>query len=380
MGGCEMTMSERERQLAVLNGQSPDRVPWMPRLDLWYKAHYLAGTLPPEFEGKRLGDIQTALGVGKAARTGYVCTSRIRGVEIVERRKGMETVTEYVTPVGTVSRMHKRTDGMDRNGIGALEVEHLIKGSDDYGPVTYIIENTEYYPAYEQFEAYDKDVGDLGLPIVQIGDVPFHSFLKDLTGYERGYLQLFDSPGKVERLLQTMGQCLKERMWPVMAESPATVILHGAHFSSQTTPAVYFDRYMLPYMQEFADFMHAHGKKVAHHADNDTSQILKQLKDSRYDMQECFVTSPMVPCTLKQAREELGDDVVIFGGIPSVILEPSVSDQQFEEYMDDLFRVIAPGDAIILGVADNVMPTSLISRVRRIGELVEERGSYPVSA
>ena len=374
-----MTMSERERQLAVLNGQSPDRVPWMPRLEAWYQGRYLAGTLPPEFKGKRLGDIQVALGVGTSARGGYVYTSRIRGVEVIERRRGMETVTEYVTPVGTVSKMHKRTDGMDRNGIGALEVEHFIKGPDDYGPVTYIVENTEYYPAYEQFEAYDKDVGDLGLPMVASGDVPFHYFVKDLTGYQRGYLELFDSPGKVEDLLKTMEQCLKERLWPVVAESPATVIMGGAHFSSQTTPAPYFDRYMLPYMQEFADFMHAHGKKVAHHADNDTSQILKQLKDSRYDMQECFATSPMVPCTLRQAREEFGNEVVIFGGIPSVILEPSYSDQQFEEYMDDLFRVIAPGDAIILGVADMVMPTSLIQRVRRISELVEERGSYPIS-
>ena len=375
-----MSMTERERQLAVLNGESPDRVPWMPRLELWYTAQYLAGTLPPEFKGKRLGDIQKALGVGSSARTGYVVTSRIKGVEIIERRKGMETITEYVTPVGTVSKMHKRTDGMDRNGIGGLEVEHLIKGPDDYGPVTYIVENTEYYPAYEQFEAYDKDIGDRGLPIVHVGHVPFHSFVKDLTGYQKGYLELFDSPDKVENLVQTMDQCMKERLWPLLAASPATVFLGGAHCSSQTTPAPYFDQYMLPYMQEFADFMHAHGKKVAHHADNDTSEILEQLKASRYDMQECFVTSPMVPCTLKQAREGLGDKVVIFGGIPSVILEPGFSDEQFEEYMDDVFRTIAPGDAIILGVADNVMPTSIISRVKRISEMVEERGTYPISA
>jgi len=62
-----------------------------------------------------------------------------------------------------------------------------------------------------------------------------------------------------------------------------------------------------------------------------------------------------------------------------VILEESVSDEQFEEYMQEIFNAVAPGDRFILGIADNVMPTSLMSRVRRIGEMVEERGIYPIN-
>ena len=46
--------------------------------------------------------------------------------------------------------------------------------------------------------------------------------------------------------------------------------------------------------------------------------------------------------------------------------------------MRGVFREIAPGYAIILGVSDNVMPTSVIERVERISELVEEHGNYPV--
>jgi hypothetical protein len=46
--------------------------------------------------------------------------------------------------------------------------------------------------------------------------------------------------------------------------------------------------------------------------------------------------------------------------------------------MRGVFRTIAPGDAFILGVADNVMPTSIIERVERISELVEQHGAYPV--
>jgi hypothetical protein len=78
-----------------------------------------------------------------------------------------------------------------------------------------------------------------------------------------------------------------------------------------------------------------------------------------------------VPTTLAEARAAWGDRVIIWGGVPSVILEPQFSDAEFEAYMRDLFRVIGDGDAFILGVADNVMPGADIERVRRITAMAQ---------
>jgi hypothetical protein len=373
-------MTDRERLLAILEGASPDRIPWIPRLEIWYTAHRLAGTLPPEFRHMRLRDIERALGLGTPARKGRVFTTRLTGVDVIERRDRLTTRTEFLTPVGTVSFALQRTPELDRDGIEPLKVEKLLKRPPDYDAVTYIVEHTEYYPCYEEYAAYDRDVADDGLPIVNIGDVPFHRFLADLAGYEQAFLHLFDHPRQVERLLETMTQVYRERMWPVVAKSPARLILHGAHFASQTTPPGYYEEFITPYVREFTAYMHRHGKAVAQHADNDTTEILDQLRDSGYDMQECFVTAPMVPCTLRAARERWGTSMIIWGGVPSVLLEPSVPDEEFEACMAELFRVIAPGDAFILGVADNVMPTSRIERIRRISELVEEHGRYPIAA
>jgi hypothetical protein len=60
--------------------------------------------------------------------------------------------------------------------------------------------------------------------------------------------------------------------------------------------------------------------------------------------------------------------------VPSIILENTYSDAQFEAYMGDLFRTIGSGEAFILGVADNVMPGAKIERLRRITHMVEELG------
>lgn len=373
-------MTERERQLAILDGKPPDRIPWVPRLEIWYTGHYLHGTLPEEFKGMRLRDIQKALGVATTGRTGKVFTSRIRGVEIIERRAGTLTTTEYVTPVGTITETRKRSVDLDRAGIGGLVSNHLIKRPEDYGPLMYMFENTEYYPTYEEFEAYDRDIGDDGLPMVRILEVPFNDFLFSLAGYEKAYMDLFDYPDKVEQLLKTMEQVYRERMWPIVANSSARLLTHGSHFDSEMTPANLYDQYMTPYIREFTDYMHRHGKTVAQHADNDCREIMDQLSESGYDMQECFTTAPLVSLTLKEARKKWGNSMILFGGIPSTMLEESVPEEEFEDYLDDLFKTIAPGDAFILGVADNATMTSKISRIRRITEMVEERGRYPIAA
>jgi hypothetical protein len=56
-----------------------------------------------------------------------------------------------------------------------------------------------------------------------------------------------------------------------------------------------------------------------------------------------------------------------------------MSDAEFNAYMRDVFRTIAPGDAMILGVSDNVMPRAKIERVERITQMVQEFGQYPIS-
>ena len=41
-----MAVNHRENMLRAISGRATERLPWVPRLDLWYRANKLAGTLP----------------------------------------------------------------------------------------------------------------------------------------------------------------------------------------------------------------------------------------------------------------------------------------------------------------------------------------------
>jgi len=372
-------MTHRERILAILDGEPPDQIPWIPRLAIWYEAHKRRGTLPEPYCGMSLRQVERAVFGGTAARDAIIYRTRLHGVEVRRHRPTpLETIEEYVTPVGTVWRKLQSTPQLRRDGIQDAEVEFLLKGPDDYPVVEYLVEHTRYIAAYDEYEAYEHETGEEGYPMVNCGDCPFHHWMRALAGYDRAFFHLNDFPSLVERLLGVITDHFKQALWPHLLDSPARLLMHGHHLSSQMTPPPLFRRYILPYYRQLAPRLRQQGKVLALHADNDTRHILGLIEEAGFGMVECLATAPMVPTTLAQARAAWGDRVIIWGGVPSVILEEPYTEDAFEQYMDEVFRVIAPGKAFLLGIADNAMPGSKIERICRITEMVAQRGIYPV--
>ena len=58
--------------------------------------------------------------------------------------------------------------------------------------------------------------------------------------------------------------------------------------------------------------------------------------------------------------------LTLCGGIPSTLVLADTSDADFEAYMDELFRAIAPGWRIVIGIADQVPPAAVFSLLHRI--------------
>ncbi|MBC8233413.1 hypothetical protein H8E77_28020 [bacterium] len=372
-------MTHRERLLAVIDGKHLDRIPWIPRLHLWYNAHKQNGTLPEKYQHLTLRDIERDLGLGTPAREGRIHIVNQKGnIETKSYRKGVETITEYITPAGTVWTSTRGSDELAQKGIGGRTTAYMIKNKDDYAVVEYMVENTEYIPAYDAYIAYEGDIGEDGYPKILLGSAPMGQIMREYIGYNNFYYELADNLAQIEHLHGILVDKAKE-LWKIVLESPAKLFLYGVHFDSQFTPPPLFAQYFLPYFQEFSALLHQNDQLIACHADADTSLLLDLIMAAGFDMAESFVTSPMVPVTLKQARQAWGNNVIIWGGIPSAIMCEPITDEDFEEYMLDLFQTIAPGDAFILGVADNVMPEAKIERVKRVTEMVDEYGQYPIT-
>ena len=136
-------MNNRERQLAILNHQPPDRIPWVPRLELWYEAHRRQGTLPSRFAGMTLRQVEQAIGCATTGRFGRVFTTSLDPeVNKVIRFEGGKRITEWHTRIGSVRQVEHYSDDLDRQGLPGRIEEYPLKTAKDYEVWEYIVEHT----------------------------------------------------------------------------------------------------------------------------------------------------------------------------------------------------------------------------------------------
>lgn len=363
----------RERILAILAGQAVDRIPAIFRLSRWHKPRVHDGTLPPEVAGFTLPQIEDYLGLARSARYAKVYRIEFRPpVECVVTRDGDTIVTEYRTPKGTLRRVARFGPGDEVAGLDASFVEFPVKTWDDYAALAEVFRHMQFVPTYEAFHRYDAQIGRAGLPMVVVGAIPFHYLLQEWTGYEKGYLDLFDREDVVLETVEA-GNAAYRRMWDVVAASPARLVMHGVNFDSKTTPPPMFRKHWLPYLRPFVDLMHQAGKYVACHADGNMSRLLDETLEAGFDVADCFASAPLVPCTVCQARAAWKDHITIWGGLPSNYLEPNCPLEELRTYLDQLDRDIAPGDRFMLGISDMALPTTSWRHLQAVGEWIRRK-------
>ena len=388
-------MTIRQRVEAVLTGRRPDRLPFHDRLENWHRWHTRAGTLPLEYTGLALSEIHAAVGMGQQK---FVVPYglRLRGVEVsaefngeacyrefepvVESFPGMwdlvaadrpgVTVTRLTTPAGKLSVRHEVLPDMVAMGVEPYLREHLIKDTVDYRTVAYILERAEFVPAYEKLSAAEAQVGENGYAVPLVHRIPFQQALLEYLGEVNLFYALHDDAARVERLLRLLDQQMVAILHN-LADLPATYLefpdnLHGG----MTNPRL-FARYCLPDYQRYTEILHGQGRKAGSHTDGDVGPLLALLRESGLDVCESISPLPLTQCTFDETWEAWRGGPIIWGGIPSPLLEEARTDEAaFREFVAHLLATVGAGP-IILGVGDLVMGNNSIQRVKYIAEQVE---------
>jgi uroporphyrinogen-III decarboxylase len=398
-------LTVKEQMLRAIRGQWADRLPWAPRIDLWYNAHSYRRTLPavfqkdasleevadyigggyhkvvPEFLKAWTPENTIDRGIGIYRLREMACRPELIGVDREVKREGDTTTVTYHTPVGSVSCKILYTEEMRQAGISQTWIsKHVIKKPEDYAVVGYIFKNIKVHPAYDSFSQCQEEVGDKGLVVAwaSTSASPMHHILKHFFDSTTFYLEMYDHPRELRQLCEDMEPYF-EQIFKVHAQSPAEVIHFGANYDVMITYPPFFKEHMLPYLQRFSDLLHGQGKFLLSHCDGENKGLLDLIRESGIDVAEAVCPHPMTKVTLTEVRRVFQGKVTVYGGIPSVaLLESAMSDEEFETFMTGLFDEISPGDRFILSISDTTPPDAKFDRLLRITEMVRERGQLPM--
>jgi len=400
--------SHQSRIMAAFRAAPVDRLPYVPRIDLWYLANSVAGTLPAQHAGRTQNEISRAEGwalhhkyafasVGEHSdhallhrgigifRTRDTVVDFVlpKDVEVRVHREGRLTRVEYHTPAGMVSNTLQYDETMKRLGISIpLHTEHLIKGPQDYAPACHLFEHMDVVPNFERFNYWaGEEMRDDGVPVVAHfhGASPMQQIQRDLIDATQFFIHYKDHQKELRALVERM-EPLYDKILKICCESPAQVVNWGSNFDDMLTYAPYFRQEIQPWVRKASEALGAASKLVMCHTDGENLGLMDLIRDSGMHIAESICPAPMTKVTLAEYYRRWSGQLTLFGGIPSTIVLPETSEAEFEACLDELFRAVAPGTRMVVGIADQVPPNAVFSRLQRIGERIETEGRLPLQA
>ena len=141
----------------------------------------------------------------------------------------------------------------------------------------------------------------------------------------------------------------------------------------------YFEKEIMPWLQKVSEALSAKGKMMATHTDGENFGLMDLIRDCGAHVAESVTPYPMTKVKIEEYYRRWRDKLTIMGGIPeSVLMEKTASEADFEAFLDNLFKSVAPGDRLILGPADSTPPDAIFDRLIRIGERIQEEGRLPL--
>jgi len=396
-------VTSKQRMLAVLRGAPVDRIPWAPRLDLWYNANRLAGTLPDRFRKATLceiveemgwgyhgvvpafrdlrspeDDMHRPLGVYNLGTMPYQTVFENVGCE--RRVEGDRTIVEYDTPKGPLRTVTLYDDTMRKAGVSITHVEeYVFKSPEDYEPLGWLFENARVMPQYEGYERFADEVGDLGLAMafVSLAASPVHLMQRELMRLDTFFYEMHDRPDQVAGLSEQIGRYWQQVL-DVVVDCPAEVVFVGANYDASVQYPPFFEEHIQPWLKRYADALHARDKFLLTHTDGENTGLLTRYLETGIDIADSICPAPMTKLGFKEARDVFGGRITIMGGVPSVALLPSsVPDNQFAPFLDSFFEEIGRGDHLILGISDTTPPAASWERLVEIGRRAEAFGRVP---
>jgi len=256
-------------------------------------------------------------------------------------------------------------------------MELPFKSEADYPAIEYLIENTTLVPDFSEYYKAEQVVGEDGLVVTGPGIYsPMQEIIIRIMGYERFFYELHDHPQKVSHLYELEKELLKQKL-QILADSPLKLcVLCGNWTDSIHTPI--FRKYFTPWLREASDFLHRKAKLTQVHIDGEMRRLIPLFLETGVDIAEAFSPAPMTSVTTAEVRAAWSDKVTLWGGIPGILFEPQYSDEEFDRYVLNLFREVAPGYNFIIGMGDNLPVNGKIERVGRVVELLERSGQVPI--
>ena len=385
-------MNRRSDILKLLRGEQPEYLPWFGDLAYWIDylqedklmpEKYLTGHdyatgsvnkgLAGTFAEDGLQMLHRDLGVGLYLQGYFPFIEEYHDLEysFVEDKEKRTRTTTFKTPVGNLREIWVWLPESYSWGVK----EHLIKDTDDLKPLQYVYEHTTYKPDYALAKLRSETIGDQGITVVYAPKSPMMELVALKAGLETVVGLYVDEPELFAETLEVMQRKVDEALEIALA-APADIIFFPENLSSEMVGGSIYDEYIAPIHRKWTARAKEVGKPSFVHLDGTVRPLITELSKNGFDVIEAVTPKPVGDIEVRELRDMVKDETIVWGGLPGGFFTDVVTDEEFDAYVIDLIQYMKSKKNFVMGVADQVVPGASFKRIRRVSELVEQYGKY----
>jgi hypothetical protein len=307
-------MDARERVMAVLSGEEPDRVPilgsdtvrlgspggWVRRL-----AQRGMGLIRRICPYRPYFNFPSSLNL-------FVPTIHWNQEQYIEDGKIKMRFT-LVTPVGQVtSIISVKFTGT----LGSfVREEYFIKERSDWKIFTYLfnIMTKVMAPNYEEFEREEDTLGGQGITLGYLTKTSFPRAWIQLASCEQAIIDFMEMPEEVCEFLEAE-QAFHRKAAEIAAGSPAKVLNFYDNLTDMVSPK-FFETFCVPTYHLYAEATRGTDKVLACHMDGKLSHLKESIARSPIQLIDSLTVPPVGNVTIKEIKT-IWQDKIIFINCP----------------------------------------------------------------
>jgi hypothetical protein len=345
------SMTPRERVLAVLRGERPDRLPFT-----IYEC-----MIPQCAVERRLRS--EGLCIVNRSQEGYRSStpncSRESRTYTENGRRLVRTVTH--TPLGDISTV------VQPAGFTNWTVEPEFKGPEDYAKLLFIVRDKVHSPAYESFRQAEAWMGEDVILRGALGSNHLHRIM-GWMGHETFAVEWHERRDEVLKLEAAMREG-KRQVYRIVADSPITHANYGGNEVPEVMGRERYRDFVLPLLQEAAEAFHTKGKLLGSHMDGNNRPWSDLVARSGLDYVEAFTPAPDTDMTLADALDAWPDKV-LWINFPSSLHLASV--ERIRAAAREFAELGRQTGRVIIGITEDMPPDRWQQNLLAISDVLKE--------
>jgi len=348
----EETLSPKERWMAVLNREKPDRIP----MDYW-ATDETTNILMNHLECENKFEMFKKLHIDKVIKLEpeYIGPTLSPGYDVfgcqhqdMDYGTGIydECISHPLEDFQSVEEIKKRYTWPDPDWWDYSSVKRQIKGK-------------EIYPLeggnYEPFLIY-----------------------KDLRGSQNAFMDLVENPEMVHFCLDQLLDLIFTQIRRIYEQIPGQIMLTyvaedmGAQEDLMFSPS-HIQEFLLPRMKKIIDYVHQQGAFVFHHNDGSIRRIIPPLIETGID-----ILNPIQwrcqHMERNKLKKDFGDKIIFHGAMDNQQTLPFGTTKDVENEVLENLKILGKDGGYILAPCHNLQPNTPVENILALYETGYEYG------